>query len=185
MITIRAGLVLGALVVSAAHAQAPAPPAQQSIASTLEMYAFPSAGQTPEQQSKDEADCYQWAVANAGVDPFDVQKQQAAQAQQAQAAQQQASQVGKGSGARGAVRGAAAGALIGEVADDDAGKGAAYGAAAGVIAGRRRGHQAQEEAQQQAQSQSQQAQQASQHQLDNFKKAFSACLEGKSYLVKE
>lgn len=184
MITIRVGLVLAAtLAVTAAWAQAPAP-AQQSIASTLEMYAFPSAGQSPEQQSKDEGECYQWAVTNAGVDPFEVQKQQAAQAQQAQAAQQQASQAGQGSGARGAVRGAAAGALIGEVVDDDAGKGAAYGAAAGVLAGRRKGKEAQHEAQQQAQGQSQQAQQANQQQLDNFKKAFSVCLEGKNYLVK-
>jgi len=185
MITIRASLVLGAMfAATTAWAQAPAPPAQQSIASALEMYAFPSAGQTPEQQSKDESECYQWAVTNAGVDPFEVQKQQAAEAQQAQAAQQQASEVGKGAGARGAVRGAAAGALIGEIADDDAGKGAAYGAAAGVLAGRRRGHEAQQEAQQQVQGQAQQAQQASQQQLGNFKKAFSACLEGKKYLVK-
>ena len=187
MITIRVGVVLGAmLAVTAAVAQtpAPAPPAQKSIASTLEMYVFPSAGQAPEQQSKEEAECYQWAVANAGVDPFDVQKQQAAQAEQGQAAQEQASQAGKGAGARGAVRGAAAGAVIGEVVDDDAGKGAAYGAAAGVIAGRRRGQAAEQQAQQQAQAQTQQAQQINQQQLDNFKKAFSVCLEGKSYLVK-
>lgn len=184
----RISLVLGGMLAlsTAAHAQTPAtaPPAQKSIANTLEMYVFPAAGQAPEQQSKEETECYRWAVANSGVDPFEVQKQQAAQAQQAQAAQQQASQAGQGSGARGALRGAAAGALIGEIADDDPGKGAAYGAAAGAIAGRRRGQVTQHQAQQQAQSQAQQAQQATQQQIQNFKKAFSVCLEGKGYLVK-
>jgi len=188
MSRIRIGLALGGMLVylTAAQAQAPAavPAAQKSIAATLEVYVFPSAGQPSDQQSREESECYQWAVSNSGVDPFEAQKQQAAQAQQAQAAQQQASQVGQGSGARGALRGAAAGALIGEIADDDPGKGAAYGAAAGVVAGRRRGQAAQQQAQQQAHAQTQQAQQMTQQQLENFKKAFSVCLEGKNYLVK-
>jgi len=158
--------------------------AQQTLASTLGIQVFPAAGQEATQQSQDEAACYDWAVGNTGSDPFQVQQQQAADAQQAQAAQQQASQAGKGAGARGAVRGAAAGAVIGEIANDDAGKGAAYGAAAGVVAGRRRGRQAEQQAQQQVEAQSQQTQQASQAQMNNFKKAFSACLEAKQYIAK-
>lgn len=169
------------LSVSTLHAQATG---QQSLAGTLGVYVFPSQGQDAKQQSEDEAACYQWAVTNAGVDPFEAQKQADANAQQAQAAQQQASQAGKGSGARGAVGGAAVGALVGEIADDDAGKGAAYGAAAGVIAGRRHGKKEQAAAQQQAAAQSQQTQQATQAQMDGFKKAFSACLEGKNYIAK-
>lgn len=70
----------------------------------------------------DEAECYQWAVTNTGSDPFEVQKQQAADAEA--------------------------------------------------------------EAQQQVQAQSQQVQQASQAQIDNFKKAFSACMEAKDYVAK-
>ncbi|MDX1379934.1 MAG: glycine zipper domain-containing protein [Xanthomonadales bacterium] len=157
---------------------------QQSLAATLEVYVFPAAGQDVSQQSQDEAACYQWAVSNTGSDPFEVQKQAQADQQQAQAAQQQASQAGKGSGTRGALRGAAAGALIGEIASDDAGKGAAYGAAAGVLAGRHRGREQQQQAEQQVAAQSQQAQAASQAQIDNFKKAFSACLEAKDYVAK-
>lgn len=164
--------------------QAEAQTGQKTLAATLDVYVFPSAGQAADQQNKDESECYQWAVDNTGSDPFAVQKQQAADAQQAQAAQQQASQAGKGSGARGAVGGAAVGALVGEIVDDDAGKGAAYGAAVGVIAGRRRGQAQQQQAQQQVQAQSQQAAQASQQQIDNFKKAFSVCLESKKYMVK-
>jgi len=158
--------------------------AQQTLASTLGIQVFPAAGQEASQQSQDEAACYDWAEGNTGSDPFQAQQQQAADAEQAAAAQQQASQAGRGSGARGAVRGAAAGAVIGEIANDDASKGAAYGAAAGVVAGRRRGRQAEQQAQEQVQAQSQQTQQASQAQIDNFKKAFSACMEGKQYIAK-
>ena len=155
-----------------------------SIATTMEMYVFPEEGQDAAQQSKDEAECYEWAVGNAGVDPFDLSDQQAANEQQAQAEQQAAQQAGQGSGARGAVRGAAAGALIGEIANDDASEGAAWGAAAGAIRGRRMGRQAEAEAQQQAASQAEQREEATEQQMTNFKNAFSACLEAKDYIVK-
>jgi len=159
-------------------------PSGKTLAATMDVYVFPGQGQEASQQSKDEGECYNWAVQNTGTDPFKLSKQSEEQAQQAQQAQQQAAQVGKGAGAGGAVKGAAAGALIGEIANDDAGKGAAYGAAAGVIAGRRRGRRAQQEAQQQVEQQSQQAQAATAGQLENFKKAFSVCLEAKDYMVK-
>lgn len=180
-------LVCGVLAVSCALGSMAAAEAQTSpktLASALNVYAFPSAGQSAEQQGKDEAECYQWAVGNTGSDPFAIRQQQAAQAQQAQAAQQQAAQAGRGSAARGAVGGAAMGALVGEIADNDAGKGAAYGATVGLIAGARRGQMQRQQAQQQAQAQSQQASQATQQQMDNFKKAFSVCLESKKYMVR-
>jgi hypothetical protein len=156
---------------------------QPSLSSTLEVYVFPAEGQSAQQQSKDEAACYQWAVDTSGADPFDAEKQQAADAAQTQAQQQQAGQVATGSGARGAVRGAAGGALIGAIAGD-VGKGAAIGAGVGLLTGRARGNAAQYQAEQQVQYQGQQAQQHSQDQIDNFRKAFSACLEAKDYIVK-
>lgn len=158
--------------------------AQQTLGSTMEVYVFPAEGQDAAQQSKDEAACYEWAVDNTGSDPFDLAKQEQADAQQAQAEQQAAKQAGKGSGARGAVRGAAAGALIGEIANDDASEGAAWGAAAGAIHGRRQGRKAQAQAQQQAQSQAEQREEATEQQLANFRNAFSVCLEAKDYMVK-
>jgi hypothetical protein len=75
-------------------------------------------------------------------------------------------------------------ALIGEIASDDAGRGAAYGAAAGLIMARRRTHRAKAEASQELKKQGQQAQQATAEQQENFKKAFSVCLEAKNYMVK-
>lgn len=181
-----------------AEAQTAAPSGEKSLAATLNVYVFPTAGQAPGQQSTDEAACYDWAVQNAGVDPFALQKQAQQAQQQAQQAQQQAAQAqgeiaaaGKGAGAKGAVGGAAAGALIGEIANDDAGEGAAWGAAAGAVIARRRSRHAQAEASQQVEQQTQQvqqqaaqAQQATAEQMANFKKAFSVCLEAKKYMVK-
>ena len=181
-----AGLIAGfAGSATAQTQQASSQPTQQkSLAATINVYVFPTEGQTPEQQSTEEAACYSWAVQNTGSDPFALQKQSQQQQQQADQAQQQIAQSGKGAGAVGAVGGAAAGALIGEIASDDAGKGAAYGAAAGLIIARRRARMAKSEASQQVEQQSKQAQQATAEQIDNFKKAFSVCLEAKKYMVK-
>ena len=66
--------VAALLLATTAQAQASG---QQSLASTLQVYVFPGAGQAAEQQSKDEAECYQWAVNSSGSDPFEVQNQQA------------------------------------------------------------------------------------------------------------
>ncbi len=76
----------------------PAPtPDYLALLSALEA-SFPAA----DVQSKDEAECYNWATTNVGTDPFQLQKQ----AEQ----KQHAKQAGKRAGAGGAVAGAAAGA---------------------------------------------------------------------------
>ena len=164
---------------SAAHAQS-----GKTLASTMDVFVFPTEGQASDQQSQDEAACYEWATSNTGSDPFALAKQEQANEQQAQAEMQAAEQTGQGAGAGGALKGAAAGALIGEIANDDAGKGAAYGAAAGVVRGRRKGRAAKEQATSQAAQQSEQREEATAEQLTNFKNAFSVCLEAKDYMVK-
>ena len=150
-------------------------PAQKTLGATMGVYVFPTQGQPANVQSQDEAQCYSWAVQQAGVDPFQLSKQ----AQQQTAAAQQQAQAAEGQGVRGAARGAAGGALIGAIAGD-AGKGAAIGAATGFVVGRAKKRAAQDQAQQQAAS----TQQATAQQMDSFKKAFSVCLEAKHYMVK-
>ena len=167
------------LIAPTAHAQG-----GNTLASTMDVYVFPTEGQQSDQQSKDEAACYEWATSNTGNDPFALAKQEQADEQKAQGDMQAAEQTGRGAGAGGAIRGAAAGALIGEIANDDASEGAAWGAAAGVIRGRRRGRDAQQKAQGQAAAQAEQREESTAEQLGNFKKAFSVCLEAKEYLVK-
>jgi len=119
-----AGCLLGA---GAAHAQAQPPSGSMTLAATMNVYAFPQAGQAADKQSKDESDCYAWATSNTGSDPFALNKQQAQQQQQTQQQVQQAQAGQQGAGARGAAGGAIAGAVIGEIANDDAGQGAAWG----------------------------------------------------------
>lgn len=159
-------------------------PSGKTLAATLEVYVFPTGGQDAARQSKDEGECYNWAVNHVGSDPFELSKKSAQQQQATEQSKQAAAKSGQGSGAGGAVKGAAFGALIGEIADDDAGKGAAYGAAAGLLAGRRSGKRASSQAVAQAEQQGQAQQQATAAQAENFKKAFSVCLEAKEYMVK-
>jgi outer membrane lipoprotein SlyB len=166
---------------SAAQTQ-PAQP--KTLAATMDVYVFPTEGQTAQQQSTDEAACYNWAVQSTGSDPFALQKQAQQAQQQADQAQQQIDQSGKGAGAVGAVGGAAAGALIGEIAGHSASAAAGWGALAGAVIARRRTEQKKAQASEQVEQQNQQAQQATAEQIENFKKAFSVCLEAKDYMVK-
>ncbi len=156
----------------------------KTLASSIDVYVFPKDGQDASQQSKDEAGCYDWAVDNTGDDPFDLAKKAENDEEQSAAEMQAAETVGEGAGGRGAVRGAAAGAIIGEIASDDAGEGAAIGAAAGIIHGRREARAARHHASEEAAEQAEARQEATAEDLDNFKKAFSVCLEAKDYLVK-
>ena len=73
----------------------------------------------------------------------------------------------------------ARGAEAQKAAVQEQGKGAG-----GAIAGRRRARRAQQQATQQIDQQTQQVQQATAEQIENFKKAFSVCLEAKKYMVK-
>ena len=149
---------------------APAATSQDAVASMLKVYVFPANNQTPDQQAKDSNDCYGWSKQQTGVDPTNLKAPPPADT----------SQAGQGSAVKGAAKGAAAGAAIGAIAGD-AGKGAAIGATAGGM----KGVGGKKSAQQQAAAQSQQQQQAAVNdQMTAFKKAYSACMEGKKYTVK-
>jgi hypothetical protein len=161
-------VVLGFAALTAfAQTPPPAPAASASMAKSLGLSAFPAKGQTADQQQKDESDCYTWAKGQTNFDPK-APPQTAA-----------APPPAKGGAVKGAAKGAAAGAVVGSVADDPE-KGAAVGATAGAVKGRRTQKKANEQTQKDAQAK----QQASTAQLDQYKKAFSACLEGKGYTVK-
>ncbi len=166
-------------------AQPPAEPSgQKTLAATVGVYVFPTEGQASDQQSKEEAVCYSWAVDNTKSDPFALAKKAEGQQRQAAESKQQVAAAGQGAGAAGAVKGAAVGALIGEVVSNDAGGGAAWGAAAGLISSRRRVRRGQQQATQQIEATSARQETATAEQIDGFKKAFSVCLEAKKYLVR-
>ena len=157
----------------------------QPLSTSLGMVVFPAKGQTAQQQSQDEGECYAWSKGQTGVDPMAPPPAAAAPTQQT--ASSSRSRAG-GERLRGAARGAAAGAVIGEVASDDAGEGAAIGATVGVLKGgaesRKKKAQAEADAAAAAKQQTSEQQAAQQQKLDLFKKGFSACLESKGYTVK-
>jgi hypothetical protein len=175
---------LACSVTALAWAQAP-PPAvpQKTLAASAGVFAYPAKGQKPDQQAKDEGECYNWSKTQSGYDPMSPPPV-AAPAQPAEPEGPAAD----GSRAKGALRGAAAGAIIGEVAGNDAGKGAAIGATAGVLAGGRQSRMAQSQKQQQAaqdaQASAAQAQAAQQELVNAFKRGMAVCLEARGYTVK-
>jgi hypothetical protein len=144
------------------------------VALAQELIIYPSNGQTPEQQEKDEFDCYKWAKGQSGFDPMEVPKATAPPPQE----EAKVGGVGRGA-ARGAVTGLAVGAIAG-----DAGKGAAIGAAGGGLIGgaRRRDQRAREEKKKEQWAQEQAANY--QRNRSNYNRAYSACLEGRGYTVK-
>jgi YMGG-like Gly-zipper len=143
---------------------------QQSLSSSLGLHAFPAKDQTPQQRQTDESACYGWAKQDSGFDPIAAGSNAVASGYSAPPAD---------SGVRSAAAGAAGGAATGAIAGN-AGKGAAIGATAGGIRGRMVQRRAQAEAQQQAQAKSQTQKTG----LENFKRAFSACMEAKGYSIK-
>jgi hypothetical protein len=130
--------------------------------------AYPAKGQSTQQQSRDDGECYTWAKQQTGIDPAVVA--------QTPPPQDSGPAVGGGERAGGALRGAAGGAIIGGIAGD-AGEGAAIGAVVGTMAGGRRARQNQ-------QAQNQQAQAQHQQQIDTFHRAYGACMEGRGYTIK-
>jgi len=147
------GFVLG-LMLPAAHA---------------DIVVYPANGQSAEQQSKDEYECYVWAKGKTGFDP--AQEKSPAQAQSTESSGQAGRQV---------LGGALAGAVVGEIVDDDAGKGAVIGAAgAGVFGGMKRRQRRNQQTQ--AQNQSIQAYESRRAEYNTYR---SACLEGRGYSVK-
>ena len=150
-------------------AGAQAPLGQSTAAAKLGAYVYPKNNQTPQQQQKDEGECYAWAKQQTGIDPDAASSGQQPQAKQA-----------KGGAVKGGAGGAAGGAAIGAIAGD-AGTGAAIGATAGAVRGRRQQKKANKEAEKQAQ---QQAGAQQQEALNKVKAAFSSCIDARGYSVK-
>jgi len=175
-------------------------------------YAYPNAGQTEAQQSKDRFECHQWAVSQSGFDPSTAPPLPATAGapppppQAGYSDQQQQRRGGSvlgigdggffqgggmmGDAATGAALGAAGGAIAG-----DAGQGAAIGAVASTLFGAlSRSSQPsspppqQQQAQQDYYYQQQQAQanQAYQQRMamqQEYNRAFGACMSARSYTV--
>jgi len=140
-----------------------------------DFFIFPNEGQTPEQQEKDEFQCFRWARDQSGFDP--TARATATEPPPRQEAPQ-------GGVARGAVRGLALGTAVGAVRGSGGRDARAAGAAVGGLAGgmRRNDQQRREQANRQ---------QWEQEQIANYERnraaynrAFSACMEGRGYTLR-
>jgi hypothetical protein len=168
------GCVLAVASAFAQVATAPQPPPPKLTFAEIGLFIYPAKGQPPDQQKKDEDSCYGWAETNTGLTLV------AGKVDAEAAGKAAAKSAGQGKVAGGAAAGAATGLAIGAIAGD-AGKGAAIGAVAGSVGGVRGRVQAKQAA---GQKGAQQAVQANQQAVDQFKKAASACLEGRGYSVR-
>ncbi len=167
-------------VVTTAHSQ------DGTLAAAVGVFVFPADGQEAAEQSRDEADCYSWAVERTGTDPFDLARLSDQQQARADQAARQAQQAGQGAAAGGAVSGAVTGALVGSVFGASS-KNRKRMASAGALAGGAAGSAQRQQAQSQASAAANQAarQQAStEAQIDGFRTAFSTCLEANDYIAK-
>jgi len=179
--TALAGLTL-ALLTSCVTEPMPMPsppPATVAPLPDTRVYVYPAAGQTPAQLERDRYECHLWSVKESGFDPSVAQA----------APHQRVEVVAMPAPGSDTVAGAATGAIIGAAVSRprEAGGGALLGAVAGAILG--------------AASDSARVQQAANTQrrlndtserrdlgLDqlagNYRRALSACLQGRGYTVK-
>jgi hypothetical protein len=131
----------------------------------MDIFVYPSKGQTKEQQEQDEFGCYKWGKEQTGFDPT-------------QPVQMAGAPPPKGGAVKGAAGGAAVGAVGGAIGGN-AGKGAAIGAGVGALTGsfkRRKSEQQQRATQQQAKQQYE-------ANANGYKRAYSACMTGRGYTV--
>ena len=133
---------------------------------------YPIKNQTPEQQEKDEFECYKWAKTESGFDPMNQQ----ITATPASEPQQKGRPVLRSAARAGAI-GAVTGSIVGDTSD--AKKGAAVGAAAGGMSA---AFQKRDANQQQAEATQSQVMQTEES-LNTYYRAFAACMGGRGYNV--
>ena len=152
----------------------PPPPVQTDI------YAYPTNGQTAEQQDRDRYDCYQWAIQQTGFDPSSTSVPPHDRIQVVGGPPA----VVPGSGvAAGAVTGAVIGAIVS--IPRDAGAGALVGAVlGGVLGGAAESAQNQQAAQANTRVVERQQNAQLERKAGDFRRAAGACLEARGYSVR-
>ncbi len=145
----------------------PAPPPQR-------VFVYPANGQSAEQTDRDRYECHVWAVQQTGVDPSRSNANP-----YARVIVQPANPPGTGT-AVGAIGGAILGSII--AGPRNAGAGLVLGGVTGAIVGSAADANAQAQAQQ-TQAQINQSAAAGRAQADSYRRAISACLQGRGYTV--
>src|SRR5262245_16691795 len=156
-----------------------------TIALGQDLFIYPDRGQSPEQQSMDKFQCYQWAVQQTGFNPTQPQTAYAAAPMAPPPSPGMRPPGMFGSAAGGAALGAVGGAIGGH-----AGEGAAIGAGVGGLFGmmRRAEYERREQYQMQQYQQQYQSAEAQQYFAQsggraNYNRAYRTCLSARGYTV--
>lgn len=143
-----------------------------------DLYIYPANGQDNASLERDRYECYLWAVGETGFDPSTEEQVRPARLVRVPVKENPY----EGATVKGTLTGAIAGVAIG-----DSHESAAVGAIVGTIAGaimESEGHrQAKEDARMDAEESFRRDSQVSARHAD-YKRAFSACLEGRGYVVR-
>src|SRR5215472_4627523 len=146
-----------------------------ALVGAQDVYVYPAKNQSNEQMARDKEECHGWAVKQTGVDPEKLATESVTPPPSG------GSSSGAGSGLGGAGFGAARGAMSGDAAAG-AIRGVGIGRLAHAIRARRQMEEQHQASQQQDQASLQQHQQR-QSLLQNYDRAFGACLTGRGYSV--
>ena len=143
---------------------------------SVEVYFYPTKGQTPAQQERDRYECYVWARDKTGFDPS---LPALAPGQRVQV--EPATPPGQKT-ATGALLGAMIGAATSE--RGESGEGAVRGAIAGALIGATSEAADQQRAQEIQRNEQAKIDARLARQADEYRRAMTACLEGRGYSVK-
>lgn len=151
---------------------------ERSAAPSTQIYFYPKKGQSTEQQSRDHYECYNWAVQQTGFDPGQstIPKKQRVRVVPMPPPGYDTATM--------AIAGAVLGALIG--GPRHAAQGALIGASSGAVAGAMSDTARQQQAQQMEEyyaSRNQSEDPQLSDKVFSFRRAMSACLEGRGYSV--
>ena len=150
----------------------------QPLHLSVTVYFYPTKGQSPAQQDRDRYECHLWAVKQSGYDPA-----QAALAPHQRVEVRSATPPGADTAA-GAVTGAVVGSII--AGPHDHGQGLVFGAITGAMMGAASEQAKQEQAarmQQHYDAKDAQRYAVLERHARDYRRAMSACLEGRGYNV--
>ncbi len=159
-------------------------------AQSTEIFTYPSSGQSPKQMEQDRYECYRWAVSTTGTDPATLSNPATTTPPTI------VKNKNRGDAAKGTIIGTVAGAIIGSTIEsggryrhrhNHTASGAVVGAAVGGVIGSSRERNGYRNASLEAKKieiRQQQKQAEYEFKIDSYVRAFSACMEGRSYTVK-
>jgi len=177
---LTSALLLGACAHQRGYVEEPAPEVAPPQRPSTQVYFYPSAGQSPEQQDRDRYECYLWAMQQTGFDP----------SQPNLAPHQRVTVTPVPPPGHDTATGALTGAAIGAVVSEPGNK--AGGAVVGAVAGAAIGAMSDKARQEQAQRMQESYNRADaernarlEQQASEYRRAMAACLEGRGYSVRE